>query len=235
MHHRLRSDDSDETEQPSDQLHLQRCPECEYNLAGLPRRHRCPECGYEYDECTFVLDFRKDRKPRSRSRWFSYIGVVLLLALFVMALVLRAPGRLRPALLAVAVGIGAIPVIAIALRPPRIQPVEPHWRVRFEADGLSMGADSLAAVGMIMAFEDHQGTGCPGPPRLRASSGTAILTWSNFRRAELERGEGDWHRLSLRYANSREAKLCLGWFECTPDQAAWLDQELNRRILAMRP
>ena len=27
-----------------------RCPCCDYNLAGLPDNYRCPECGYEYEE-----------------------------------------------------------------------------------------------------------------------------------------------------------------------------------------
>jgi hypothetical protein len=29
-----------------------RCPECNYDLRGLPVPHRCPECGFEYDEHT---------------------------------------------------------------------------------------------------------------------------------------------------------------------------------------
>jgi hypothetical protein len=34
---------------------VQRCPVCEYDLAGLPAAHACPECGFEYDERTIVL------------------------------------------------------------------------------------------------------------------------------------------------------------------------------------
>src|SRR5262249_47964662 len=30
------------------------CPDCGYDLHGLPARHRCPECGFEYDEHTRV-------------------------------------------------------------------------------------------------------------------------------------------------------------------------------------
>jgi len=33
-----------------------RCPQCNYDLAHLPRNHRCPECGFAYDEWTIVLE-----------------------------------------------------------------------------------------------------------------------------------------------------------------------------------
>ena len=33
---------------------LKHCPDCGYDLHGLPPRHRCPECGFEYDEHTCV-------------------------------------------------------------------------------------------------------------------------------------------------------------------------------------
>ena len=36
-------------------LRLHRCPECDYDLTGLPASHRCPECGFEYDETMFDL------------------------------------------------------------------------------------------------------------------------------------------------------------------------------------
>ncbi len=31
-----------------------RCPECRYDLRGLPATHRCPECDFEYDAATIV-------------------------------------------------------------------------------------------------------------------------------------------------------------------------------------
>jgi rubrerythrin len=36
-------------------LQLKACPRCEYDLAGLPRRHQCPECGFPYDENMFTV------------------------------------------------------------------------------------------------------------------------------------------------------------------------------------
>ena len=34
---------------------LEKCPECNYKLTGLPGIHRCPECGFAYDKGSFVL------------------------------------------------------------------------------------------------------------------------------------------------------------------------------------
>jgi len=39
-------------------LRLHHCPECRYDLSGLPRAHACPECGFDYDEATFDLTTR---------------------------------------------------------------------------------------------------------------------------------------------------------------------------------
>lgn len=36
-------------------LALHECPQCAYDLRGLPRRHVCPECGLVYDETMFVV------------------------------------------------------------------------------------------------------------------------------------------------------------------------------------
>ena len=35
---------------------LQECPQCAYDLTGLPREHVCPECGLVYDTSMFVVD-----------------------------------------------------------------------------------------------------------------------------------------------------------------------------------
>ncbi len=38
-----------------DILRLKECPQCGYDLAGLPREHACPECGFEYDGSMFSI------------------------------------------------------------------------------------------------------------------------------------------------------------------------------------
>lgn len=43
------------TSDPRDILRLKHCPQCGYDLATLPRKHRCPECAFEYDESMFAL------------------------------------------------------------------------------------------------------------------------------------------------------------------------------------
>ncbi|MCG3132120.1 MAG: hypothetical protein FLDDKLPJ_02937 [Phycisphaerae bacterium] len=48
---------------------LSACPFCDYDLHGLPPRHRCPECGFEYDEHTRVW--------RARRQWTDYLAPVL--------------------------------------------------------------------------------------------------------------------------------------------------------------
>src|SRR5215468_1246990 len=45
---------------------LTHCPDCGYDLRGLPARHRCPECGFEYDEHTRVW---KPSRP-----WVALLG-----------------------------------------------------------------------------------------------------------------------------------------------------------------
>jgi hypothetical protein len=36
------------------------CPQCHYNLQGLPRRHTCPECGRPYDADELQRQWEKD-------------------------------------------------------------------------------------------------------------------------------------------------------------------------------
>ncbi len=35
---------------------LSQCPQCRYDISGLPATHRCPECGFAYDESMIVLE-----------------------------------------------------------------------------------------------------------------------------------------------------------------------------------
>jgi len=38
----------------------ERCPQCDYSLAGLPDNHHCPECGFEYESRGFQV-FKRPR------------------------------------------------------------------------------------------------------------------------------------------------------------------------------
>jgi len=50
-----------------DVLRLRRCPECGYDLSGLPADHRCPECGFDYDRSMFAIPaWRPGWRRRSR-------------------------------------------------------------------------------------------------------------------------------------------------------------------------
>src|SRR5262245_9572811 len=75
------------------QVPLSHCPDCNYDLHGLPPAHRCPECGFEYDEHTCVW---KPAKP-----WYIYVGILLsgvglLCTLPGMATQIFTRGRLGP-------------------------------------------------------------------------------------------------------------------------------------------
>ena len=40
---------------PDDASSLEHCPECTYDLAGLPGKGQCPECGFEYDAQSLIV------------------------------------------------------------------------------------------------------------------------------------------------------------------------------------
>src|SRR5215510_2311132 len=54
---------------------LTTCPECTYDLRGLPLNHACPECGFAYDEHTAVW--------RARCPAYAYAMPLILLAMLI--------------------------------------------------------------------------------------------------------------------------------------------------------
>ena len=66
---------------PRDILRLKRCPECNYDLIGLPHAHNCPECGFAYSEDFFdVSGFSLGlRDPMSLVRIFVLLGIGLII------------------------------------------------------------------------------------------------------------------------------------------------------------
>ena len=65
---------------PRDILRLKRCPECDYDLIGLPQAHNCPECGIEYDESIF--DLRVWLAESTASRRFDSLAWLVLAVAF---------------------------------------------------------------------------------------------------------------------------------------------------------
>jgi len=55
------------------------CPDCQYDLNGLPVPHRCPECGFEYHLDTIV--WKPDPvRTRKKTLLYTFIGVVYITA-----------------------------------------------------------------------------------------------------------------------------------------------------------
>ena len=72
---------------PRDILRLKRCPECDYDLRGLPYTHSCPECGIEYDENIF--DLQVWLAESTASRRFDSLAFLALAVAFVWLFVFR--------------------------------------------------------------------------------------------------------------------------------------------------
>jgi|GEM_PF-6204215 len=51
-----------------------RCPQCRYDLHGLPATHRCPECDFEYDAATIVW------RP-SKRKWVIHLLMAVIVTL----------------------------------------------------------------------------------------------------------------------------------------------------------
>ncbi len=92
----------------SEILQLKECPQCGYDLGGLPREHACPECGFEYDAETCCLEV-----GRRKSRMQAWIYIVLLI-LFLMSLLL-AIGRGNPFAVMFRILALSFPIIGVVL------------------------------------------------------------------------------------------------------------------------
>ena len=68
----------------ADLLRLKRCPDCDYDLAALPRDHRCPECGFEYDQWMFMLGAwpAAETRPRAWERPVYALMIVVCVGLW---------------------------------------------------------------------------------------------------------------------------------------------------------
>ncbi len=98
---------------PRDILRLKRCPECDYDLGGLPHAHNCPECGIEYDENIF--DLQVWLAESTASRRFDSLAYLVLAVAFGWIFVTRRTwflSQLPPVLIAGSVGLLVAGVLA---------------------------------------------------------------------------------------------------------------------------
>ena len=98
---------------PRDILRLKHCPECNYDLIGLPRAHNCPECGFEYDENIFDLQVWLAESMTSRR--FDFLAWLVLAVAFGWMFVTRRTwflSQLIPIFLAGSVGLMLAGILA---------------------------------------------------------------------------------------------------------------------------
>lgn len=105
-------------------LGLRCCPRCDYDLRGLPPRHRCPECDYAYDKSMLVLEGWSI--PTLSGDSVDVGGWGILVALVILPLlgarvVLRWnwPATAALVLVVVALGIGLFLLLRVRSRSPR--------------------------------------------------------------------------------------------------------------------
>ena len=121
---------------PRDILRLKRCPECDYDLGGLPHAHNCPECGIAYDENIF--DLRVWLAESMASRRFDSLAYLVLAVAFGWIFVTRRTwflSQLPPVLIAGSVG---LVVVGVLIRFFSKRRKHGNAKVLCTADGLSL-------------------------------------------------------------------------------------------------
>ena len=99
-------------------VRLDRCPECNYDLSGLARRHTCPECGLAYDQRMFIVE----GKPRRGNYWDSQAAAIFFLWFVVMGIAFGRRMGLGPFLMFMVLSYAAIWVAAWGLQRLRQRP-----------------------------------------------------------------------------------------------------------------
>ena len=64
---------------PHNILRLKRCPQCDYDLGGLPQAHNCPECGFTYSDDFFDVSGHPWRHSLSLVRIFVLLRICLII------------------------------------------------------------------------------------------------------------------------------------------------------------
>jgi hypothetical protein len=185
-------------------LRLHRCPECEYDLRGLPAAHRCPECGFEYDETMFDLPAWW---PSVLQRPLGMSSPESLLALAAIAILLVVGLRMRGSACAIfLLTVLTVMMIGSAIRRRIQHQRNPEVIFIMEADGFVMKT--------------------PGRRRGRYEA------WRSFRGVRMRRSRGSrwWLILSRRYSVLQLEPPIRVVIECDRRTAAVVRNEIRRRI-----
>lgn len=203
---------------PRDILRLLHCPQCDYNLEGLPRRHRCPECGFEYDEFMFAV--YGWHSVGDRPGVWRTVGSLAVLLLCGLSVVFTPP----------APGLVWVPALSFTVLGALVADT---WIRRRRAQREQGGVIQLvfSAAGACRRVG-------PGP--------VDFVPWTEFRGFRIrEVGRNAWHlrlgrglwRLYLHGKSMRPllgTPLVEGTIECNRREAALLRREIQRRLGACR-
>ncbi len=98
---------------------LDKCPQCDYSLAGLPAAHTCPECKLRYDEASVAY------QPDRRWRFFLYPAFLLAVMLVLTWDWWASVGRLNGwIIVSIVISASIVTVlVALGLRHYRVGPV----------------------------------------------------------------------------------------------------------------
>ena len=191
---------------PRDILRLKRCPECDYDLSGLPHAYNCPECGIEYDGNIF--DLQVWLAGSSVSRRFESIAYLVLAVVLGVLFVFRRSWILPPFPLVLIVGYAGIGVASVLNHFFSRRRKHGNAKILCTADGLSL---------------------CLGSKR-------RFYRWSKLNLPRVRRAAGGKWRFRLAYRWPRRffaAGVCFV-ISGTSREAALLRKEFRRQIAATR-
>ena len=121
-------------------LRLKCCPECDYDLGGLPYAHNCPECGIQYDENIF--DLQVWLAESSASRRFDSLAYLVLILVFGWLFVFRRAWILSHFLVVMMAGFVAFGVAEVLTRFFSKRRKHGNAKVLCTPDGLSLRVGS---------------------------------------------------------------------------------------------
>ena len=186
---------------PREILRLERCPDCGYDIAGLPPNHRCPECGFAYDESMLMLAVWPENVSRPKG-WELPIYIILIGASGIAGLALLAAGRKSWLLL------GTAGMLGLALWS--------WWQRRRK----QLRGEGIATVLICRAGIGYRSGGAMPPLR----------PWSSFRKVQFRRvGHGLWRlRASWRWWRWSIRSPIVAYVECSDEEGRLLSERLEQ-------